>query len=148
MTDERNDQHLVGELVARYVEAVALFDESMYRSVWAPHAVWVVDSRGEFAGPDAITELFATLRRRQEFAVQRIVSGRSRCGATAGRGRWIIHSLTRTNGVGQELVGIYDDDYVRTDGDWLFERRTFHPLYRGAIALEGKVFAPPSLAAL
>jgi len=63
----------------------------------------------------------------------------------AATGRWVIHSLTRTDGQGSELVGIYDDRYARTAGGWCFVERAFHPLYRGPVALEGRVFAPPAL---
>jgi hypothetical protein len=133
--------------VARYVEAVALFDADLYRSVWEPDAVWDVHGRGRFVGPDAITDLFVELRARQEFAVQRVVGGRATIDAdgTTGRGRWIIHSLTRTNGKGDELVGVYEDRYRRTAAEWRFVERAFHPLYRGAIDLPGRVFAPPDL---
>jgi hypothetical protein len=135
----------IRELVARYVEAVALFDVELYRSVWARDSTWVVDGRGSFHGPDAITELFVRLRAPQELAVQRVVSGRATTAGDVGRGRWIIHSLTRTDGAGSELVGCYDDRYVCEDGTWRFTERAFHPLYRGATELAGRVWAPPTL---
>ena len=136
------------QLVARYVEAVALFDVELYRSVWTDDAVWYVDGRGEYIGPDAITELFARLRGRQEMAVQRVVSGRAECDAAGGRGRWVIHSLTRTSGKGAELVGIYEDTYRYVDDQMLFASRAFHPLYRGPIDLPGRAFAPPQFGPL
>jgi hypothetical protein len=140
------DRFACSDLVARYVEAVALFDAELYRSVWAADAVWVVDGRGSFHGPADITALFVRLRARQELAVQRVVSGRVERGADPKRatGRWVIHSLTRTGGVGAELVGVYDDQYVREPAGWRFRERAFTPLYRGPVALEGTVFAPPS----
>ncbi len=140
------DRFEINDLVAGYVEAVALFDAALYRSVWAVDAVWVVDGRGSFHGPDDITALFVRLRRRQEFAVQRVVSGRVELGTAATRatGRWVIHSLTRTAGAGAELVGVYDDVYLREASGWRFRERAFTPLYRGAVALQGTVFPPPS----
>jgi hypothetical protein len=145
-----DDRLAINDLVARYVEAVALFDLDLFRSVWAADSVWVVDGRGSFHGPDDITALYARLRRRQEFAVQRVVSGRATVAddARAASGRWVIHSLTRTDGVGAELVGIYDDRYVREPHGWRFRERAFSPLYRGAVVLGGTVFAPPTLGAL
>ena len=140
-----DDRVAIGDLVARYVEAVATADRELFRSVWAADAAWVVDGRGTFRGPDAIAALFWRLRERQELAVQRVVSGRTEVdegGATAF-GRWIIHSLTRTDGAGAELIGIYDDRYVRESGAWLFLERAFTPLYRGAVTLDGTVFPPP-----
>jgi len=137
----------INDLVARYVEAVALFDLALFRSVWAADSVWVVDGRGSFHGPEEITALYNRLRSRQEFAIQRVVSGRAQIapdGRTA-EGRWIIHSLTRTDGAGAELVGVYDDRYVRELGGWRFRERAFTPLYRGPLDLSGSVFAPPTL---
>jgi hypothetical protein len=142
----------ITDLVARYVEAVACFDVELYRAVWADDAVWVVDGRGEFHGPDAITELFARLRGRQELAVQRVMSGRvlgvevgeatSAAGAATATGRWIIHSVTRTAGAGEELIGIYDDRYRHEGGGWRFTQRAFRPLYRGPRELPGRVWTP------
>ena len=142
------DGGAIRELVARYVEAVALFDADLYRSVWEPDAVWEVHGRGRFVGPSAITDLFVELRGRQEMAVQRVVGGRARCNATEGRGRWIIHSLTRTEGKGEELLGVYEDRYRNSRDAWRFLERSFHPLYRGPAALPGRVFAPPVLVPL
>lgn len=131
----------IEDLVARYVEAVACFDPELYRSVWAADAVWVVHGRGEFHGPDAITELFEQLRGRQDLAVQRVTSGRVLAvqGDTA-TGRWIIHSVTRTEGKGEELIGIYDDRYRCEGGAWRFTERAFRPLYRGARELPGRAW--------
>ena len=140
------DRFEINDLVARYVEAVALFDADLYRSVWAADAVWVVDGRGSYRGAADITALFVRLRERQEFAVQRVVSGRVEWGTnlTRATGRWVIHSLTRTAGAGAELVGVYDDAYVREPTGWRFRERAFTPLYRGATSLEGTVFPPPA----
>jgi uncharacterized protein (TIGR02246 family) len=143
-----DDELAIRDLVARYVEAVATADAELYRSVWAPDAVWDVDGRGRFHGPDAITELFVKLRERQEFAIQRLMSGRVALGTgdppDTATGRWVIHSLTRTDGQGSELAGLYDDRYARTADGWRFVERAFQPLYRGPVELPGRVFAPPS----
>lgn len=140
------DRLQISDLVARYVEAVATADRTLFHSVWAADARWVVDGRGTFQGPDEITALFWRLRERQEFAVQRVVSGRAviRQDRSAS-GRWIIHSLTRTRGEGAELVGVYDDQYAFESSSWKFRERAFTPLYRGPISLAGTVFAPPTL---
>ena len=110
----------IADLVAQYVEAVATADRELFRSVWADDASWVVDGRGTFRGPDEITELFWRLRMRQELAVQRVVSGRAvvHPDNASASGRWVIHSLTRTEGVGADLVGIYDDKYVYERHRW------------------------------
>jgi hypothetical protein len=141
-----DDRLAVGDLVARYVEAVALADRARFRSVWAADGVWVVDGRGSFHGPDAITDLFWKLRSRQELAVQRVVSGRAvvHDDGTA-TGRWVIHSVTRTAGAGAELIGVYDDRYVLEPHGWRFRERAFLPLYRGPLTLDGTVFAPRPL---
>jgi len=94
-------------------------------------------------GPDAITALFVRLRSRQELAVQRVMSGRALIRGNDGVGRWVIHSVTRTNGAGTELIGVYDDRYRCEDGTWRFVERAFAPLYRGPRELPGTVWPPP-----
>ena len=111
----------LAELVARYVEAVALFDRELYRSVWTDDAVWVVDGRGSFVGPDAITELYVELRGRQELAVQRVMSGRATADGDTGSGRWIIHSITRTDGVKTFCSGhISDAEGITVEAEGVF----------------------------
>jgi hypothetical protein len=143
--DQRTKHRIeIADLVAQYVEAVATADRDLFRSVWADGATWVVDGRGTYRGPDEITELFWRLRMRQELAVQRVVSGRAVVVTeTRASGRWVIHSLTRTDGAGAELVGIYDDEYICERGQWRFLERAFSPLYRGPVTLDGTVFPPP-----
>ena len=136
------------ELVARYVESVALFDVELYRSVWTDDAVWDVDGRGRIHGPEDITALFVRLRSRQELAVQRLMSGRGLIRGSEGVGRWVIHSVTRTNGAGTELIGVYDDRYRCENGTWRFVERAFAPLYRGPRELPGTVWPPAPSAPL
>ena len=137
------DDRALRDLVARYVECVALFDVDLFRTLWTDDAAWVVDGRGTYRGPEDITALFAELRGRQELAVQRITSGRANHDGVHGVGRWVIHSVTRTAGKGAELIGVYDDRYRCTDGRWSFVERAFTPLYRGARDLPGRTWAPP-----
>lgn len=145
---EPDAERALRDLVARYVEAVALFDTDLYRSVWTEDAIWVVDGRGTICGPDEITALYERLRARQEMAVQRVMSGRTHSVGDHGVGRWVIHSVTRTEGKGVELIGVYDDRYRRDNGEWRFVERAFSPLYRGDRDLPGKVWDPPAPSAL
>jgi hypothetical protein len=92
--------------------------------------------------------LFVRLRGRQEMAVQRLMSGRALIRGDEGVGRWVIHSVTRTNGAGTELIGVYDDRYRCEDGTWRFVERAFAPLYRGPRELLGTVWPPPPSAPL
>lgn len=144
MNTTETDGGPLRELVSRYVECVALFDVELFRSLWTEDATWVVDGRGTIRGPDAITELYQTLRGAQELAVQRITSGRARHDDRDGVGRWVIHSLTRTDDAGEELIGVYDDRYRYENGRWCFVERAFTPLYRGPRDLPGRVWAPPT----
>lgn len=143
MPEPRLDGGPLRELVARYVECVALFDLELFRTLWTDDAAWVVDGRGTFRGPDEITALFAQLRGRQELAVQRVTSGRAHHDGHRGVGRWVIHSVTRTEGKGAELIGVYDDRYRFEHGRWAFVERAFTPLYRGPRELPGRTWAPP-----
>ena len=53
-------------------------------------------------------------------------------GADSAHGRWSITEHARmANGDPLFTIGLYEDDYVRSDGEWLFARRIFRNLYIG-----------------
>ncbi len=132
MTDRLIDELAVRTLVARYADAVCRHDVPAWRATWAEDGEWEL--------------LGQTLRGREEAVAyyERVVSGLEAVvqhahggiiefeSVDAASGRWSITEHARMeSGVPLFTVGLYEDDYVRVDGQWLFSRRVFRSLYIG-----------------
>ncbi len=150
MIDPRDDV-AIRSLLADMLDAVARGDADAWGACWTDDGVWVIPGYGELAGPDAVAR-FAELRRGYDLCLQALLSGSAEVDGDRGTGRWYFRELQHSptaagEGVGSELYGCYDDEYVRTDsprnGGWRFARRRFWVLYRGSVALGGTVRRPP-----
>ena len=42
------------------------------------------------------------------------------------------------------MLGVYHDDYLKTDRGWLFQRRRFSPLYMGPADMSGRSLPFPN----
>ena len=147
---EPRDEMAVRQLVARYCDAVARFDADLYGRLWTVDAVWETD-RNDIVGRDAVLATYTKLRARYALCIQQVLSGFVEDGGPddppgALRGTWQIREVERTlDGEGIELYGIYRDVCVERPDGWQFARRRFDALYRGPVAVPGKVFGtrPP-----
>jgi hypothetical protein len=139
----------VRQLAGRYCDAVVRFDPDLYGSLWTADAVWET-TRGDIVGREDILATYTKMRARYALCLQHLLSGvvedgRPEDGDPPGalRATWHIHETERTlDGEGIELYGTYRDVCVPGPDGWQFARRRFDALYRGPLALPGKVFAP------
>ena len=135
------------DLVAAYCDAVTRADADDFGACWSAGATWVIPGTGEVQGREAIVEQFARTRATYDLCVQELLSGRVRVGpdARTARARWFVRELQHSpDGTGGELLGAYDDESaLEPDGGWRFTRRSFHLLYRGRVAMPGRVYRLP-----
>lgn len=132
MTDAVAHELAVRTLVARYADAVCRHDVSAWRSTWAEDSEWQLMG-STLTGRDAITEYYESVVAQLEAVVQFAHGGIIEfAGADSAHGRWSITEHARmANGDPLFTIGLYEDDYVRSDGEWLFARRIFRNLYIG-----------------
>lgn len=116
----------IGDLVARYCDAVARADLDAFRACWTDDARWTgpgLDRRGV----DAIASTFAASRARFATAVQAILSGSVQVvdHERATGAWWIRETLVTVDGATRFTTGRYDDEYVRRGDGWQFTSRAF-----------------------
>jgi uncharacterized protein with PIN domain len=145
----------IGELIARYADAVTRADWDQLEGVFAPDAVLEVGPPFDFRAetPAGIRAQISEGSRLVEFLVQMVHSSVVRIeGDERGRatttihefGRGIAGGLNRTGDearVNFEFFGVYYDDVVKFDGEWKFLHRVCRPLYVENDGLDGKAFA-------
>ncbi|MFA5883011.1 MAG: SgcJ/EcaC family oxidoreductase [Acidimicrobiia bacterium] len=130
MFDDAVARLAIGDLVARYCDAVARADAARFAACWAPDARWTGPGLDR-SGAETITATWAKIRARFRVAIQAIQSGTVHVdgnGHHATGTWWIRETLQQTDGTVRHTVGRYDDEYVYGEGGWQFAARAFTPV--------------------
>lgn len=130
----------IEELVHRYSDAVVHRDRDQWAGTWAPDAVWDMGRDRRVEGRTAIAELWTAAMATFAAVVQTCLNGTVDLDEEAGTGtgRWyILEAMRRADGSNDQMIGHYDDTYVRLDGQWHFASRELTVLYRGGIDPDG-----------
>lgn len=125
----------IEDLVHRYSDAVVHRDRDQWAATWAPDAVWDMGRGRRVEGREAISDLWATAMATFAAVVQTCLNGTAELDEEAGTGtgRWyILEAMRRSDGNNDQMIGHYDDTYVRLDGRWHFASRELTVHYRGA----------------
>jgi uncharacterized protein (TIGR02246 family) len=120
-----DDLALIRALNERYADAVFRRDATDWGALWAEDARWslmgsVIDGR------DAIVALWQDRMATLAFVGFFVQPGALAVSGDSADGRvWTRELLVMPDGARLDVVGRYDDRYVRTAGEWLFAERTY-----------------------
>jgi ketosteroid isomerase-like protein len=122
----------IRRLANRYADAINRADFDEVVACYAPDGVWrvPVPFLADHAGRENIRKRLAD-RRAQVDLVVMMVGTVVAIEASPGRirGRTTIHETGRLDAEhGLDVLGLYDDELVRIDGEWLFASRTLNLL--------------------
>ena len=120
------DRLAIRELIESYNDAVMRFDGDAWQENWRDDATWHLPGAGDLTGKEVF------------FAVwQQAMSGFSFVGFFASAGPIIVDGDTATgtwyqqevlhgkDGSKRLVTGRYDDEYVKVDGRWYFQKRIY-----------------------
>ena len=131
------DELAINELVARYIDAVNRYHADDWAATWAEDATWNLLGM-EVEGKATILETWKGAMSGFEFALMMLNSGTLSVDGQRASGRWYLtEHLKTTEGEASMVLGVYDDEYSRESGSWLFTRRRYNILYRGPADLSG-----------
>jgi len=134
----------IRNLVARYADAVNRRDEALWGSTWAADGEWLILGH-QPRGRDDVVALWRNLMGSFSFVLQLIHSGNVDIGADHVTGRWYMSEIwKRADGSSGLTVGVYQDFYVQTEGDWRFSRRRIDLLYMGPPDLSAEPIPLPN----
>ena len=121
----------IRSLVARYCDGVARRDSDLWGATWAADGEWsLLGSRAR--GRAEVVALFRKLLEQLPSVIQFPGAGTVEVGDGAATGRHYVSELGKTSGGGALFtLGVYDDEYTRASGEWLFARRSFTRIYMG-----------------
>jgi hypothetical protein len=141
----------ISRLQSRYGDAVTRRAWDELEAMFTPEAVVTLDMRSgqvlELVGGPAVGAFIAKAIERFEhfqFALLNAVADLDPGGDTA-TGRMYIWEIRQDAATGRHTnaYGLYQDQYVKLDGRWLFGRRSYATLARTAPDLEVFGYPPP-----
>ncbi len=132
------DELAIRDLNARYIDAVNRVDGEAWQASWAEDGRWNIFGT-EFRGRAAIFEVWKSAMAQFDFVVMALNSGTLSREGDVVRGRWYVTEHLRSrDGSGRRVLGTYQDEYLRADGEWRFAKRSYHVIHQGACDLSGE----------
>ncbi len=149
--DERlkhfDDIQAITNLKARYVEAAdggwtdkPPHDAPGVRDLFVPDGVWNAGSMGGSEGQQGIHDYFAGAGEDAPMVFHHTGSPAIEVDGDRAHGTWHVMVPMIQTGSSRMLVGIYNDDFVRTPEGWKFERLQFTPCAMIDLPGEWKTF--------
>jgi hypothetical protein len=145
VTHDLHDDHAIRNLAACYSHAVAKQDGAAAAATYTEDGVLSAFSGPEIVGRLKLVEVFTQTFTALDFIVQTCSAGMIDVQGDRARASWSVSEWYRHKGE-VELgccFGLYEDQLVRTPAGWRFERRRFHPFYRGSSPSSGKLYRRP-----
>jgi hypothetical protein len=126
------DEAAIVEVLTRYATGIDRCDWALFRTCWADEVDLDYGDVGHFTDPDALTRVFSdlhdpmgpTYHRLTNFVVDVHAPGDTATARTYVHAVLLMTDEPNANWV--EAIGHYDDELVRTGGEWRIRRRTTH----------------------
>lgn len=130
----------IGQLHARYVDALCRLDADAFAACWSRDAEWRI-AHVEAHGRGEIAAAFVLLTAPAERVLMLPglpLLARGAAGEVTGEVT-VSEFIKRRDGTALRTIGRYRDCYRTEDGAWRFARRIWSLLYRGDMLLEGGI---------
>ncbi len=132
------DNLALRELAANYIDAVNRSDGDAWKATWSENGIWKLMGT-EVSGLEALFGFWQTAMSGFKFVLMVLNSGTIEINGDTASGRWYVtEHLLGLDGKGIHIEGVYDDQYVREDGRWVFAKRDYQVIYQGPEDLSGQ----------
>jgi len=132
------DELAIRDLCARYIDAINRIDDELWKSTWAEDASWSLLGQ-DLSGRDNLVTFWRNTMGVFNFVIMTLNSGTVDIQGDRATGRWYVKEQMSIKGTEPGIMlGIYDDEYVKQDGCWLFQSRKYHILYQGPADMSGE----------
>ena len=120
------DRIAIQELNASYADTISAGELEEWNGLWAEEAVWDHPRFGHLVGRKEIAAMGVKALAALPFVQYAGLVGRIEIEGDRARGRvWVTEYTSRKDGGHFRVSGVYDDQYVKGDGRWLFLERRY-----------------------
>jgi uncharacterized protein (TIGR02246 family) len=131
------DELAIQDLGARYVDAVNRLDGQAWKATWAKDSTWLIMGQ-EIKGRENIFEFWTQTMTLFDFVIMSLNSGTVDINGDSASGRCYMTEYISMKGAGPMTTqGVYNDNFIKEDGEWLISSRGYHVLYQGPADLSG-----------
>lgn len=134
-TASPEDRAAITDLVNRSVAGVLRKDMALWGATWADDGSWMIDMFDQpLTGRDRIVTMFGDIMQKFAFvAMSSFVTELAVEGDRASGRAYSQEFMFPLTGGQKILCGCFHDEYVRLDGQWYFQSRTYETLYRSTV---------------
>jgi hypothetical protein len=128
-------------LLAKYADGVCRRDGDAWGATWAPDGIWDLGGGRKVTGRDEIVPMWLGIMNNFDGVLHQYADGWADLDQDAGTGtgRWYVYeTLKPSGGDPMVMIGFYDDEYIKVDGQWHFASRGLTPIYRGSADMAGE----------
>jgi uncharacterized protein (TIGR02246 family) len=123
------DRLAIRELVESYNDAVMRFDGEAWAANWRDDASWTLPGAGEIQGKDNFFPVWQQAMSGFSFVGFFASAGPIHVTGDTATGTWYQQEfLHQKDGGKQAITGKYEDEYVKVDGRWYFQKRVYEIL--------------------
>ena len=122
------DEIAIQQLIKKYTEGASRADYEQVASVYAPDGVWELPAfQVKFEGREAIKKGMADFLATMDYLIQINAPAWIQIDGDRATARSTIREGAKFTGKDEsvEVLGVYNDDLIRTPEGWLCERRIF-----------------------
>ena len=132
----------IQQLYARYSDAIMRNDIETFGSGWSDEGYWFLLGN-EYRGKKAIVEAYSNSVRGTDFIMHLAISPLLAIDGDKARVRSQVQEIIHFTGGGSMLIlGNYNDELHKVDGQWLFADRRISLRYSGSFHMDDNAFMP------
>ena len=124
------DRLAIRELVESYNDAVMRFDGDAWRANWREDAAWTLPGAGEITGLANFYPIWEQAMNGFAFVGFFASAGPLLVSGDTATGTWYQQEfLHGKDGSKRVVIGKYQDEYVKVDSRWYFQKRVYEVMH-------------------
>lgn len=132
----------IQQLYARYSDAIMRYDVDAFKSCWSEDAYWLLLGN-EYRGKEEIAAAYSNAVESTNFVMHLAIAPLISIHGDKAKVRSQIQEIIHFSGGGAMLIlGNYNDELHKIDGQWLFADRRISVRYSGPFAMDDNMFIP------